>query len=191
MSGAKSPAEPLNRSVEAAKTKIEQLRIAMNDLDEKMDAIAGHKQANLSDFYKDPDALDQAVSKALEADKAYQKLGTQYDQLILKRKQAEEKLASAVKVADSQLEAKRQAMYERTAKAAEKAAERQRIAAERAAEKEKAAAEKAHLAQQKAAENSTSRIGSLFQRMGQTITQRTLHSSQPLCHFFITKSLAG
>ena len=171
MSGAKSPAEPLNRSVEAAKTKIEQLRIAMNDLDEKMDAIAGRKQADLSDFYKDPDALDQAVSKALEADKAYQKLGAQYDQLILKRKQAEETLASAVKVADSQLEAKRQAMYERTAKAAEKAAERQRIAAERAAEKEKAAAEKAHLAQQKAAENSTSRIGSLFQRMGQTITR--------------------
>ena len=123
MANIKLPTQPLNRSVESAKAKIEQLRVAMGALDEKMDAISKRKYDELSSFYKDANALDQAAAKATLADKAYQKLGAQYDKLILKRKQAEISLASAIKVADSQTEAKRLAMHERVTQAAQKAAE--------------------------------------------------------------------
>ena len=40
MANIKLPTQPLNRSVESAKAKIEQLRVAMGALDEKMDAIS-------------------------------------------------------------------------------------------------------------------------------------------------------
>lgn len=78
MANIKLPTQPLNRSVESAKAKIEQLRVAMGALDEKMDAISKRKYDELSSFYKDANALDQAAAKATLADKAYQKLGAQY-----------------------------------------------------------------------------------------------------------------
>lgn len=158
MANMKLPTQPLNRSVESAKAKIEQLRVAMGALDEKMDAISKRKYDELSSFYKDANALDQAAAKATLADKAYQKLGAQYDKLILKRKQAEISLAAAIKVADSQTEAKRLAMYERITQAAQKAAEKQ-----------KAAATKAALQQQSVAEKTSGRIQSTFNRLGQSI----------------------
>lgn len=154
----KLPTQPLNRSVESAKAKIEQLRVAMGALDEKMDAISKRKYDELSSFYKDANALDQAAAKATLADKAYQKLGAQYDKLILKRKQAEISLASAIKVADSQTEAKRLAMHERVTRAAQKAAEKQ-----------KAAAEKAARHQQSAVSRASSHIQSTFNRLSQSI----------------------
>ena len=158
MANIKLPTQPLNRSVESAKAKIEQLRAAMGALDEKMDAISKRKYDELSSFYKDANALDQAAAKATLADKAYQKLGAQYDKLILKRKQAEISLASAIKVADSQTESKRLAMHERVTRAAQKAAEKQ-----------KAAATKAALQQQSVAEKTSGRIQSTFNRLGQSI----------------------
>lgn len=154
----KLPTQPLNRSVESAKAKIEQLRIAMGALDEKMDAISKRKYDELSSFYKDANALDQAAAKATLADKAYQKLGAQYDKLILKRKQAEISLASAIKVADSQTEAKRLAMHERVTRAAQKAAEKQKSAAEKAAQH-----------QQSAVSRASSHIQSTFNRLSQSI----------------------
>ena len=158
MANMKLPTQPLNRSVESAKAKIEQLRVAMGALDEKMDAISKRKYDELSSFYKDANALDQAAAKATLADKAYQKLGAQYDKLILKRKQAEISLAAAIKVADSQTESKRLAMHERVTRAAQKAAEKQ-----------KAAATKAALQQQSVAEKTSGRIQSTFNRLGQSI----------------------
>lgn len=154
----KLPTQPLNRSVESAKAKIEQLRVAMGALDEKMDAISKRKYDELSSFYKDANALDQAAAKATLADKAYQKLGAQYDKLILKRKQAEISLASAIKVADSQTEAKRLAMHERVTRAAQKAAEKQKAAAEKAAQH-----------QQSAVSRASSHIQSTFNRLSQSI----------------------
>lgn len=154
----KLPTQPLNRSVESAKAKIEQLRVAMGALDEKMEAISKRKYDELSSFYKDANALDQAAAKATLADKAYQKLGAQYDKLILKRKQAEISLASAIKVADSQTEAKRLAMHERVTRAAQKAAEKQKAAAEKAAQH-----------QQSAVSRASSHIQSTFNRLSQSI----------------------
>lgn len=158
MANIKLPTQPLNRSVESAKAKIEQLRVAMGALDEKMDAISKRKYDELSSFYKDANALDQAAAKATLADKAYQKLGAQYDKLILKRKQAEISLASAIKVADSQTEAKRLAMHERVTRAAQKAAEKQKAAAEKAAQH-----------QQSAVSRASSHIQSTFNRLSQSI----------------------
>lgn len=158
MANIKLPTQPLNRSVESAKAKIEQLRVAMGALDEKMDAISKRKYDELSSFYKDANALDQAAAKATLADKAYQKLGAQYDKLILKRKQAEISLASAIKVADSQTEAKHLAMHERVTQAAQKAAEKQKAAAEKAAQH-----------QQSAVSRASSHIQSTFNRLSQSI----------------------
>ncbi len=154
----KLPTQPLNRSVESAKARIEQLRVAMGALDEKMDAISKRKYDELSNFYKDANALDQAAAKATLADKAYQKLGERYDNLILKRKQAEISLAAAIKVADSQTEAKRIASYERVTRAAQKAVEKQKAAIEKAAQH-----------QQSVVSRTSGRIQSTFNRLGQSV----------------------
>ena len=63
MANMKLPTEPLNRSVEFAKARIEQLWVAMGVLDEKMDAISKRKYDELSSFYTDANALDQAAAK--------------------------------------------------------------------------------------------------------------------------------
>ena len=158
MANIKLPTQPLNRSVESAKAKIEQLRVAMGALERKDGRHLQRENTTNYQFYKDANALDQAAAKATLADKAYQKLGAQYDKLILKRKQAEISLASAIKVADSQTEAKRLAMHERVTQAAQKAAEKQKAAAEKAAQH-----------QQSAVSRASSHIQSTFNRLSQSI----------------------
>lgn len=46
----------------------------------QMDAIADTKMGEISDFYMDPDELDEALSKLLDTDKTYQKLSESADE---------------------------------------------------------------------------------------------------------------
>lgn len=76
-----------SRAFENAKLKVEQTLIAMGNLERQMEAIAKSTEENLAEFYKDPEALDMAVVKALESDIAYQKLGARFDSLLIKAQQ--------------------------------------------------------------------------------------------------------
>lgn len=92
-----------SKAFENAKLKVEQIRIAMGNLESQMDAIAKRTEEDLSEFYKDPEALDMAVAKALESDAAYQKLGARFDSLLVKFQQykAAEEQAHRAAIASS------------------------------------------------------------------------------------------
>ena len=87
------------RAFERARQKVEENRAAMGELDRQMGRIAAQKKGDLGEFYQDPGRLDEAVAGALEADKAYQKLGAQYDRLILKHQQLTSQMEAAQQAA--------------------------------------------------------------------------------------------